>query len=541
MNKSAERRILYARSRRQLASLVGKSPTIVPGAVSGPAPQLVHPGDSRAVVPGGSQQSKYDVPLGQPPNTISDVGARNWYTPMQPVVPFGPPNVTWAREWDYPTGINLDYAPRRMLSYARWREMSKTWGVCATIIQTRIDQLLALPWEIQLKDKPRAQNKRVDELRDFFRRPDGKRKFNPWARMVLKDMFVLDAPTLHTGYRDLQGRPLLVEVLDGATIKVLVDDAGRLPDFPNPAYQQIIKGLPMVNFDETELIYAPMRPSPEYPIYGYSPIEQIEIELTEAIRKTFYTLGFWVEGNLPDLLMSVPKDWSANQIAAFQALFDSQLSGNLAEKSKVRFVPEGMKPYDVKNSSGEGLSSARDETLIRLACYAFSVSPTPFIRAVNRATAESAQQEAAQEGLHPLMSWMKDDVMDRIIQEEFGYDDTEFVWLPQAEVDQLKRSQVYMNLVKTALLTPNEAREDMGRQPVAGGDSLMIFTNNGVMTLADAIALGKAQAVMALVGPDGETPPGAAAAVVPSVPDDGTPSAGSAAPAPVVEHRTLED
>jgi hypothetical protein len=266
-----------------------------------------------------------------------------------------------------------------------------------------------------------------------------------------------------------------------------------------------------------------MRPRPELPIYGYSPVEHIETELTEAIRKTHYQLGFWVEGNLPDMIMSVPKEWTPTQIASYQALFDATLAGNLREKSKVRFVPEGMKPYDVKNSGGEGLSTSRDEALVRLACYAFSVSPTPFVRGVNRATAQSAMDESQQEGLHPLMMWFKDDVMDRIIQDEFGYDDCEFVFLPQPEIDQLKRSQVYMNLTKTALLSPNEVREDMGRQPVPGGDNLLVFTNNGVMTLADAIAVGKATALAGIQSPTGGTPgAGVAAAPTPSVPDDGT-------------------
>lgn len=488
-----------------------RTPRVPHGAVAAPvqAPYSL-PGDSAGRRPGGPLgpasppsgqdlqprgQSKYDRELPQPPPTISDVDVGlNWFSPFQPVAPFGPPRTTWAREWDYPVGTNLDFVPHRLRQYPRWRTMARTWGVIATIIETRKDQLLSMPWEVQLIGKPRKTHPRVDQLREFFRRPDGKKRFDPWARELLGDLFTIDAPTLHVGYRDVQSRPLTCEVLDGATIKVLVDDAGRIPDFPNPAYQQIIRGLPMVDFDETDIIYAPMRPNSDLPIYGFSPVEQIEVQLTEAIRKSMYQLGFWVDGTLPDMIMSVPKDWTARQITAFQAVFDAQLSGNLGQKSKVRFVPEGMKPYDVKSSSGEGLSGGRDEALVRLACYAFSVSPTPFIHMVNRATAESAQQEALQEGLHPLMAWFKSSIMDRIIQEEFGYDDCEFVWLPQSEVDQLKRSQVHMNQVKTGILTLNEVRDELGRTPVSGGDEVLIFTNNGVMTLADAIVAGRAQA-----------------------------------------------
>ncbi len=48
------------------------------------------------------------------------------------------------------------------------------------------------------------------------------------------------------------------------------------------------------------------------------------------------------------------------------------------------------------------LTGAADEWLARLCCFAFSVSPQPFVRMVNRATAETAQDQAASEGLAPV-------------------------------------------------------------------------------------------------------------------------------------------
>ena len=483
----------------------GKSSRLTPGATQSP----VNPGFGQTMT--GRPRNPGNIPNNTPgdgpypsynstyasrtdqPTIIEDVDLGNFYSPFQPIIPFGRPG-TPPREWDYMTGENLRFIDPRMELYKRLRLMRRGWGVLATIIETRKDQLLKMPWQIQLRNNPRGTSKAVDKLREFYRLPDGKLTFNQWARKLLDDLFVIDAPTLHVGYRNMAGEPLIVEVFDGATIKPLIDDAGRRPDAPSPAFQQIIKGLPMDNFDETEILYMPMRAQPEYPIWGYSPVEQIFIEITEAIKKTMYQLGFWTEGNLPDMIMSVPKEWNPRQIAGFQALFDAQLSGNLGQKSKVRFVPDGMKPYDIKGSAGENLTSNRDELLIRLACYAFSVSPTPFIKGMNRATAQVAQDESTIEGLHPLMAWFKDDVMDRLITVEHGVDEAHFVWLPAPEADQLKRSQIFMNKVKSGLITINEARQQDGQLPVEGGDEILIYTNNGVMTLADAIRQGAAVA-----------------------------------------------
>lgn len=493
-------------SRRRKNSTT-KSPTLTPGAnQAGISPNAgfngqltVSPsrgvgtrdGSAGDIPPNSRGGSQWDAPRAQPPDQISDVSANNWFSPFQPVTPFGPPWIQRPREWDYQVGQNLQYQPARFYLYEQLRQMSRSWGVLRTIIETRKDQLLRTPWNFRVIGAPTEEDPRMDELRRFFRRPDGKRSFNNWARLILEDLFVIDAPAIYIGERNRKGQPMFLQVLDGARIKVLIDDLGRIPDWPQPAYQQITKGQPMVNLTEREVIYAPMRPTTDMPIYGFSPVEQIYIEVTEAIKKTMYQLNFWTEGNLPDMIMSVPKEWTATQIATFQALFDAELSGNLLQKSKVRFVPEGMTPYDVKGSAGENVTTKRDEALIRLACFAFSVAPTPFIDGSNRSVAETMQREAVSEGLHPLQAWFRDDIMNRIIWEEFGYEDIEFVWQPTPEVDQLKRAQVANTYVRGAMMTINEARKQSGEPPVKNGDEILIYTNNGVMTLEDALEMSR--------------------------------------------------
>lgn len=443
----------------------------------------------------------------QPPNWIDDVDTgSNWYSPMQPVWPFGPPAITRPREFDYPVGYNLNFIQPQIQKMWMLREMARTWGVLATIIATRQDQLLRIPYAFQRKDNPRRQSVGVDEMYKFFKKPDGKKRYSQWSRLVLNDLLVLDAPCLYF-WRGRDGRPLRAERIDPTTIFPLIDDAGRTPDSVieldedgityrrrQPAYQQIIKGVPMNNFDETEIMYTPMRPNPAMPMFGYPPTEQILIEVSEAILKTFYQRDFWKEGTIPDLVVTVPDTWSPKHIAMFQAHFDALLSGNLQLKSKVRFLPGGMKPFDVKNSSGESLWSQRDETLIRLACYAYSVSPAPFIKMLNRSTAQNAQQTAEEEGLYPLMSFWKDDIIDPIIQEQFGMDDIEFVFLPRPETDAEKQSKIHQIQVKEGMKNRNEVRGELGLEPIPGGDAYMIELGNIIVPLEDAAAGDAAQA-----------------------------------------------
>jgi hypothetical protein len=507
---------------------------------------------------GGLSNSKYtNERPDQPDPWIDDVDmGANWYSPFQPIWPFGPPYVNRPREWDFPVGYNLNYIQPRMELMAMLKGMARTWGVLATIIATRQDQLLRIPWTIQRRDKPRQSSKAVDEMRKFFRKPDGKLSYSQWSRKLTDDLLILDAPCIYFA-RDRAGRPLTAEVLSGQTIFPLIDDAGRRPDSiveidsngieylkRQPAFQQIIKGLPMVDLDESEILYCPMRPRPEMPMFGYPATEQILVEASEAVRKTFYQLNFWAEGTIPDLVVTVPDQWSPRQIAMFQAHFDAMLSGNLRLKSKVRFLPGGMKPFDIKNSSGESLWSQRDETLIRLACYAYSVSPAPFVRMLNRSTAQNAQQMAEEEGLYPLMSFWKDDIIDPIIQDRFGYDDIEFVFLPRPEPDLEKQAKIHDIKIKSGEMSRNEAREVEGLEPIQYGDIYTIQVGNAVIPLKNA-AQGDAMPVQ---GGMGAAKPGDGGGNVKTegppannVPQRGPPKPRNATPTPTTVSKWIDD
>jgi hypothetical protein len=276
-------------------------------------------------------------------------------------------------------------------------------------------------------------------------------------------------------------------VIDGVTILPLVDDAGRRPDYPSAAYQQIIKGLPSINLTERELIYAPMRPRPELPVYGYSPVEQIYLEATEGIRRTLYQVNFWTEGTMPELVITVPDGWTPQQIAMFQESFDALMSGNRVLKSRVRFVPGGMKPFDIKNANGEALKSEYDEWLARLVCYTFSVNPQPFVKEMNRATAEVADAAAKEEGTQALQAWFKGEIMDPLIQEVFGAAELEFVWRMKPETDPLIEAQLAEIDIRNGIRSRNEVREERGLARVQGGEELTVTTSQGIVSVVTAL------------------------------------------------------
>jgi hypothetical protein len=106
--------------------------------------------------------------------------------------------------------------------------------------------------------------------------PDRRRSFADWLRMLVEDMLVIDAATLYPRYTR-GGSLYSLDIIDGATIKPLIGEDGRAPEAPDPAYQQILHGVPAADFSADELLYLP-RNMRAHKLYGLSPVEQIALD-----------------------------------------------------------------------------------------------------------------------------------------------------------------------------------------------------------------------------------------------------------------------
>jgi hypothetical protein len=398
------------------------------------------------------------------------------------------PDGVKGRAFDFPVGYNQISTPRAYepISFAVLRAFADNYDLLRLIIETRKDQMARLRWAIQLREPkegltPQKRNK-IKELQKFFRRPDGENTWSGWLRMLLEDLFVIDAPTLHRR-RTRGGKLMSLDQIDGATIKVVLDDDGRTPEDENDtAYQQVLHGIPAVNYLKSEILYEP-RNKRVHKVYGFSPVEQILMTINIALRRQIYQLNFFTEGNVPAALIGVPDTWTPDQIRVFQEWFDGVMSGNLGEKRKARFVPSAVGKTYVPTQETELFGKA-EEWLARVICFAFSVSPQPFMMMMNRSTADTAQQTSLSEGMAPIQAWVKDQI-DFILEFDLGAEDYEFVWKGDDELDPVRRQQISSGYLKDGLITVNEGRADMGRDPYDDPifDQPMAMTSNGLAPL----------------------------------------------------------
>lgn len=413
-------------------------------------------------------------------NRVRNILPNTWFSPVQPLAPIAPQ--AEGRMWDYPVGYNLRLTPKEAegVTFPQLRQLADGYDVLRLIIERRKDQMVNLKWSIRNIDPKKKQkdgeedaDPRIVQLTNFLRVPDGKMPWQMWLRMLLEDMIVCDNATVYPRMDKGAGTaPTKLELINGDTIKPVIDATGRTPDAPDVAYQQILKGVPAVDYSADQLIYVP-RNRRTNKVYGYGYVEQILMTVNIALRRQISQLQYFTDGSIPNLLITAPAAWTPEQIAKFNKWFQEKMAGDTAARRQATFIPDGSKPFDTKDAV---LKDEFDEWLVRVVCFAFSVAPTPFIKQINRATAETAQESATSEGLFPLMQWIKD-LMDLIIWKYFGWRDLEFGWDEEDEVDPEVQAKIDDLNIRNGSKSIDEIRVKRGDTPI--GMPQMIVTQGG--------------------------------------------------------------
>ncbi len=456
---------------------------------------------------------------------IAGIGPDTWMSPDQPVQPTAPE--AEGRQFDYRVGANIFYTPRgtELTSFEQLRALADNCDILRSAIETRKDQLAALGWMIgnvepEDDDQDDPATKQVTQI---LRKPDGLHTWQSWIRMLMEELLVIDAPTIYPRKRN-NGEFFAFELLDGSTIKPLIDAQGRSPLAPSPAYQQVLKGLPAVDYSRDELIYTPRNPR-VHKFYGFSPVEQIILTVNIALRRSVSQLQYFTDGTIPAAFATLPAAWTPQQIGEFQEYWDTVVEGNQARNRQVRFAPDGSKITLLREAP---LQDVFDEWLARVICFVFSIPPTPFIKQMNRATSQTQQETAASEGLSPLKTWVKE-LMDHLIQVHLGQPQLEFRWIDQAPLDPAIQATVLTSYQKQAVYSVNDMRAKLGEDPIAEdwANAYIIITAAGATPLADMVKQAAIQTKNAAnppkvqqVGPDGEPLPGKPSAGAPAKPGD---------------------
>jgi len=478
---------------------------------------------------------------------IRDISNQLWFPAGQPIPPVAPKG-TPPRRYAYTPLTNINWTGREgQVSFQILRNFSN-YTIVRAIIESVLDRLCSEHWDFRViaqddetkKDykKRNATDPRIKALKEFFRKPDGWQNFRTWSRGLYDDMLVIDAASIWM-QRDQNDRIASLVQIDGAEVFPLLDETGQQPD-PNrvlvqtdskkashsylqkkksadaaggsPAFQLTPYGFPAQEMTARELVYA-VRNRKTFKKYGFSVVEQALAMITLGLARQDFQAAYYTQGNVPEFIAFLPSDTPTSKAEELNGYLDSILTGQLGNRRKGFFMPsygsEKQPNIVFPKSNEEVLKDTFDEWIARVLCFFFGMSPTAFIKQVNRATAEQMSQESEEQGLQPYLDWMTD-TLNEIVQFQFGFNDIEAVTETRKEQDAEKQATVDKIYVSVGIKTLNETREQNGDDPydIPEADMPMIITATGAQPIGVEHQVAQTQTkIDAGVIPDPNAPP----------------------------------
>ena len=365
------------------------------------------------------------------PNAINPLGANGRPDP---------------RRYEFLVAQNINLFENRLVPFKTLRVAADQIDILRRCIEVRKAKITGLDWDIVLSSSAterivaesggnhlRAMNDartkfapEIARLRAFWETPDPANglTFVDWLSMAVEELDVLDALAIWPQMKangDIRG----LQILDGSTIKPLLDDRGMRPDpSVGPAFQQILFGFPRSEFhapvdDESadgefssdELAYL-IRNRRANSIWGYSPVERALPMADIYLRRQQWIKGEFTDGVMPKSWLELPE--SANltpeQIRYYENIYNDELSGQTEQRNRMRMLlPGGVLKFEEGYS--EKFNDRLDDYLITSITGHFGVLPTELGFSSKGGLGASGHQQGEADaaeaiGITPTAKWL---------------------------------------------------------------------------------------------------------------------------------------
>ena len=379
-------------------------------------------------------------------------------TPIQPASGYS----IRPRATDYPVGVNINLSPRTAwgrTSYETLRAIIDAYDVARMCINHKIDEIRSMEPLFQPADGVSGDvDAAVDAARAALVFPDRVNPYDSWVSLLLEGALRYDATTLYRR-RNMDGDVIALEVVDGTSIFPYVDEHGRRPQPPAPAYWQKIKGLTDVWFTTDDITYERFRPQTDSP-FGLAPMESILLTANTDLRFQWHFLQMFTEGTIPAGLMPLPEDISSpDQVAEWQDYWDAFTSGDQSILHKLIAVPAGTTIIDTKP---EQFDKTFPQYLMMRTAAAYGVVPQDLglIDDVNRANGETQVDIQFRVNTLPWVRFVEG-ILNRYLQRDLGLPVKVSLDTGRDKEDRLQDAQVWNLAVQSGAVSPDEWRSEM--------------------------------------------------------------------------------
>jgi len=493
------------------------------------------------------QQMRNAVPgaIGQNYGTVTAL-PRN---PLLAGVPFGPgiPITPGAinpvnpltgrpepRRYEYQVAQNINITETRLVPFKTLRAAADQIDILRRCVEVIKGKTSGLEWDIVLGndasekiaaesggDHVRAMIKAREELgdeinrvRSFWENPDKANglTFADWLNIALEEILVIDALAIWP-QKTVGGELYGLQILDGATIKPMLDDRGMRPMPPQAAYQQILYGFPRAEFSANQddpqadgeftcddLAYL-VKNRRTTSVYGYSPVERALPLADIYLRRQQWIRAEYTDGVLPELMFSTDATWGTNPdlLRAWENILNDDLAGQTEQRKRARLLPTGITPI-TNDAYGEKFKDTLDNFLIESICGHFGVQPTEIgynpKGGLGGAGFEEGKAGSAEAlGVQPLVNWLNK-MMTNLSYAYLGMPrELEFRMMPSKRQDDEASARKAQIELLSAGKTVNERRSDLGlplldtpqadMPMLVTGNTVFLFSPDGMINPAE--------------------------------------------------------
>lgn len=441
------------------------------------------------------------------------------------------------RRYEYQVAQNINITETRLVPFKTLRAAADQIDILRRCIEVTKSKLTGLEWDIVLGqdasekivaeiggDHVRAMaqarenfTEEINRLRAFWENPDKANglTWTDWLMIAAEEILVIDAwavyPQPSVG-GDLYG----FQILDGSTIKPLIDDRGMRPLPPNAAFQQILYGFPRSEFSANDddpkadgeftaddLAYM-VRNRRSISVYGFSPVERALPLADIYLRRQQWLRAEYTDGVLPELMFTTDEDWGNNPdlLRAYENILNDDLAGQTEQRKRARLLPKGLAPV-VNEGYGEKFKDTLDDYLITSICGHFGVQPGEIGFApkggLGGAGYEDGRAETAEAiGIQPLAQWISKMVTNLSYTYLGMPRELEFRLMTSKRLDNESSARKAQIEVTSAGKTINERRSELGLplldtpqadmpMLVAGAD-IFLFSPDGIINAKEVIS-----------------------------------------------------
>lgn len=397
------------------------------------------------------------------------------------------------RATDYPVGVNVNTQSRRAwgrTSYDVLRELMRAYDVAQMCKNHKIDELRSMEPLFTPMDGFKGDGEAaVAAARAALAFPDRQNSWDEWLSLWLNSMLTFDSGPLYRR-RNKAGQIIGLEVIDGSTIDPYVDENGRRPKAPAPAFRQVIKGMASVDLTAEDMIYPRFRPQEDSP-YGMAPLEAVMMTVNTDMRFQWHLLQMFTEGSIPGGFMEVPPDLSSpDQIAEWQDYWDATFMGDSSIVHKLIAVPNGAK---FTGTAPAAFDPNFPKYLAIKVAGAFGVVPQDLglTDDVNRSTGETQTDTQFRVNTLPWVRFVES-ILTRYLQHDLGLPVQMKLNTGRDKEDRLTEAQAWKVYIESGMASADEGREQILGLPVDNERPMprgLVLPRQGFVPLASLLAI----------------------------------------------------